>query len=223
MLSLLLPLLLAGQASATALDDYVSRPSPHYKWHDTGAKIKTVFGGTAHVLNVTSQQWLDKERAQGPGGTSPVWTHQVVVVVPKNVQFTNVSFAYLTGSCNANPSVPKDTDEDLLLVDEVCWATGGIGIVVYQLPNCPIVYPSDPSLKKRTEDAVIAWGWKQYLDNGDPEWLVRLPMTKAAMGAMQAAEEFLKKTDGLPTLSTEEEGSGWFVVSRQPQWPPTTP
>ena len=222
-----LPLLLlqlaaaAPTINATALDDYVSKPSPHFRWHDTGATIQTAFGGVAHVLNVTSQQWLDEERAQGPGGTGPIWTHQVVVVIPKVVQFRNVSFAYLTGGCNLPaPSVPKTTDEDLLVVDEVTWATGTIGIVVYQLPNCPIVYPSDPSHKKRTEDAVIAWGWKQYLElgaRGDPEWLARLPMTKAAMAAMQAAQEYLKREGhGGPLAAQEASGSdaagGWFVA-----------
>ena len=208
---------LLAAVRATPLDDYVSTPSPHYKWHDTGATIKTVFGGTGHVLNVTSQQWLDATRAQGPGGTSPIWTHQVVVVIPKNIQFRNVSFAYLTGSCNENPSVPKPTDEDLLVVDEVTWATGTIGIVVFQLPNCPIVYPDDPTLQKRTEDAVIAWGWKHFVEDNeaDPEWLIRLPMTKAAMASMQAAQEFLKQEGhGGPLVAQErgEVGSGWFVA-----------
>ena len=43
------------------------------------------------------------------------------------------------------PGVPTATDEDILVVDTVAATTGVIGIVVFQLPNCPIVYPSDPS------------------------------------------------------------------------------
>eukprot|EP01047_Picozoa_sp_COSAG01_P057425 COSAG01_NODE_6636_length_3568_cov_5.432113_8_plen_144_part_00 len=81
--------------------------------------------------------------------------------MPKTLRFTNVSIAYLTGSCNNKPSLPKATDEEPLIMDEVAWSVGTVAIVVYQLPNCPIVYPSDPSQKKRTEDAMIAWGWKQ--------------------------------------------------------------
>jgi PhoPQ-activated pathogenicity-related protein len=83
--------------------------------------------------------------------------------------------------------------------------------VVYQLPNCPVVYPSDPSHKKRTEDAVIAWGWKQYLDSpagqGDPEWLARLPMTKGAMSSMRAAQEYLEQQK-----IAEIAQGGWFVA-----------
>ena len=204
---LLLCGLLAAPAGATPLDEYVSAPDKHFAWHDTGARIKTKFGGEAMVLNVTSQQWLDTSRAAGPSGGA-IWTHQVVVVVPKTVQFRNVSFAYVTGGCNDNPSVPKPTDEDLLVVDEVTWATGGIGIVIYQVPNCPIIYPSDPSKKKRTEDAMIAWGWKQFLESEDPEWLARLPMTKAAMACMKAAEQYLHQQK----LADFSDGGGWFVA-----------
>ncbi len=83
--------------------------------------------------------------------------------------------------------------------------------MVYQLPNCPIVFPSDPAQQKRTEDAVIAWGWKQYLASprgaADPAWLARLPMTKAAMSAMRAAEDFLARRN----LADVALG-GWFVA-----------
>lgn len=56
-----------------------------------------------------------------------------------------------------------------------------------QTPNCHIVYPSDPSKKGRSEDAMIAWAWHEYLvdPNHDPEWLPRLPMAKGAMKSMQ--------------------------------------
>jgi hypothetical protein len=37
------------------------------------------------VLNVTSQQWLDPSRAYVPGHGS-IWTHQVIVVIPKKLK-----------------------------------------------------------------------------------------------------------------------------------------
>lgn len=105
-------------ADATPLDEYVGAPSPHYAWHDTGVRIKTLFGGVGHVLNVTSQQWLDSSRAETArdpqnGGPTDIWTHQVVVLIPNVVKHRNVSMAYLTGSCNNKPSVPKPTDEEV--------------------------------------------------------------------------------------------------------------
>jgi PhoPQ-activated pathogenicity-related protein len=108
------------------------------------------------VLNVTSQKWLDTSKAIGPNGA--LWTHQVIVVVPSKVQHKNMSVAYLTGNCNEAPvGIPGKTDEELLLIDTISHDTGVVGIIVYQLPNCHIVYPSDPSKKGRSEDAMIAW------------------------------------------------------------------
>lgn len=39
---------------------------------------------------------------------------------------------------------------------------------------------ADPEQKRRTEDAVIAWTWKTFVDQkgADPEILLRMPMTK---------------------------------------------
>ena len=42
---------------------------------------------------------------------------------------------------------------------------------------------SDPLKKRRTEDAVIAFTWYHYtqIDSNNPEWLLRLPMTKVCV------------------------------------------
>jgi hypothetical protein len=63
---------------------FLSRPPASFtrRWHDTGARIKTTFGGVGHILNVTSQQWLDTSRAAtardpANGGPTDIWTHQV--------------------------------------------------------------------------------------------------------------------------------------------------
>ena len=63
-------------SSASPLDAYLSRSEPVYGYKDTGVRIKTLMGGTGHVLNVTSQTWLDKSRAAVqsgvPGGATSV-------------------------------------------------------------------------------------------------------------------------------------------------------
>jgi len=35
-------------------DEYINKVDPNYKWFETGVTFKTLFGGTAHMLNVTS-------------------------------------------------------------------------------------------------------------------------------------------------------------------------
>lgn len=95
---------------------------------------------------------------------SNVWSHTVVVLVPPEVKITNISVAYLTGNCNHDPKPPAPDDEELLSIDLACHNTGAIGVIVYQIPNCPLVYSSDPSKRGRGEDAMIAWTWKMYLE-----------------------------------------------------------
>merc|ERR1712137_929223 len=134
-----------------------------------------------------------------------IWTHQVLAVVPKKLKVTNKAIIYITGGCNENPDVPKATDEEPLAMDAVGSDIGAIGVVLYQIPNCHMVYPSDPTGRGRSEDAMIAWAWNMYMQTGDPEWLPRLPMVKAAMAAMRAVEEYTAQA-GIAEID------GWLVA-----------
>ena len=191
-----------GNVSLTPLDAYVSTIDPLYKWHDTGVTVKfPLLKSTAHILNVTSQSWLTTKEAIGPNGN--IWTHQVAVVIPQKLTSRGTATAVLTGGCNEDrthgggPKPPPHDEEYMELAATIADKTGVIVIVVYQIPNCHILYPSDPTQKHRSEDAMIAWAWRQYLDSklDDPrlkaEWLPRLPMVKAGFACMKAAEEYV--------------------------------
>ena len=69
----------------------------------------------------------------------------------------------MTGNCNNQPLDPIDNkDEYLVLADDLSHQTGSISIVIYQIPNCRIVYPADPHKSRREEDAMIAFAWCAY-------------------------------------------------------------
>lgn len=193
-----------GWDDESPLDTYVNRVDPNYGWRDTGARVSMLLGGTGHLLNVTSQQWLDPSRAHLKDGGS-IWSHQALTIVPKNMKIRNKGLIYITGGCNENPQVPKAADEEPAAVDAVSDDIGIVAVVLNQIPNCHMVYPSDPEQKPREEDAVIAWAWNMFLETGDPEWLPRLPMVKAAMAGMRAAEEYTKQA-GLADID------GWLVA-----------
>ena len=162
----------AAPATLTAtrpFDDFMNKPEAVYKWADTGVSFTTTFGNTAYMINVTSLQWLDVTKAHVEGGNT--WTHQVAVIVPQGeaLAIRNFSFAYMTGGCNSNPSVPDKTSEDIAVADTVAANTGSVAIVIFQIPNCPYIYPSDPKKEPRHEDAMIAWAWYEYLQVGQAE------------------------------------------------------
>jgi PhoPQ-activated pathogenicity-related protein len=58
---------------------------------------------------------------------------------------------------------------------------GMVAAAVYQVPNQPLIFSSDPLQHRRSEDAILALSWHQYMENFNPEWVARLPMTKAAV------------------------------------------
>jgi len=201
------------------LDTYMNKEDSNYAWFDTGARVKMDLGGTGHVLNVTSQKWLDESRAytvQGGIRTS-LWSHQVMVIVPKNLKIRNKAVIYNTGGCNENPGVPKATDEEPLAMNEVSEQVGVITVALFQIPNCHMHYPSDPSGRGRSEDAMLAWAWNQFIETGDPEWLPRLPMAKAVMKAMQAVQEYttqegIAEIDGWAVSGASKRGwTTWMV------------
>lgn len=137
---------------------------------------------------------MDHSKVTGPQGN--IWSHQVVVVVPKNLKSTNVSFAWITDGCNSHPNEVQTafSNYNTLIVDELAHNTGSITVSIMQVPNCPLKFPSDPTHRGRGNDALLAYSWKEFLDHSDdPNWLVWLPMVKGSYQSMKAVQEFLKE------------------------------
>ena len=99
-------------------------------------------------MNVTSLEYLDPSKVSGPKGS--VWDHEVIVVVPKNIVYTNISTVYLSGSCKSNNGhwIPR-VDEDLIMIDEIAKISQAVTVVVKQLPNCDLVFANDPDQRMR--------------------------------------------------------------------------
>eukprot|EP01133_Synstelium_polycarpum_P003424 gene3424-3889_t len=72
-----------------------------------------------------------------------------------------------------------------------CTASDTITVGLTQIPNQPLVFDDG---KERSEDALIAFTWRKFINNtNDPLWLARLPMTKAVVKCMDAVQEFGKQ------------------------------
>jgi len=78
------------------------------------------------------------------------------------------------------------------------------------IPNQRIAFADEPDPNYsggRTEDELIAYAWDKYLRTADALWLPRLPMTNAAVLAMNAAQAFISGVTG-GTVTIDD-----FVVS----------
>jgi PhoPQ-activated pathogenicity-related protein len=72
--------------------------------------------------------------------------------------------------------------------------TQSVAAELRNVPNQPLVFHQDGH--ERKEDDLIAYTWDQFLRTGDERWPARLPMTKAAVRAMDAITAFCASRDG---------------------------
>lgn len=174
---------------ATPLDDYVNAPDPTYTWNIHN-EIQGV-GWTAYVLNLTSQQWLTPEDS-----SRPIWTHWLVVCVPDIINKNNdKAFLYINDGSWYN-SAPTTLDP---LIEIICLASESVAAELHGIPNEPITFADGIS---RTEDAIIAYTWWHFLHNTSaPDWLLRLPMTKAAVKAMDTIQALQAQNSHVPTIN----------------------
>ncbi|SHN15003.1 PhoPQ-activated pathogenicity-related protein [Cyclobacterium lianum] len=143
-------------------------------------------GYSYYVLKMVSQKWLT-----GAEVDSTTWWHWVSFVIPDSLQH-DTSLLMISGGSSGS-KMPEKPDE---LILQAAQATGSPAIKVHNIPYQPLRYVGD-SLKRRTEDGLIAYGWREFLERGATDdaaiWLARFPMTKAVVSAMDAVVAFSKK------------------------------
>jgi PhoPQ-activated pathogenicity-related protein len=159
-----------ADAARTALDRYVEVPDSSYRY-ELASTIRGD-GYTASVLDLTSQTW----RAAGEVDRT-VWKHWLVVIKPAEVKHRK-AFLYISGGSNGS-AAPTRADENLV---RVATLTRSVVAELRMVPNQPLAFADDR--RPRSEDAIIAYTWDKYLRTGDDQWPLRLPMTKAAVRAM---------------------------------------
>jgi PhoPQ-activated pathogenicity-related protein len=114
--------------------------------------------------------------------------------VPDNVDYKRNATLWITGWNNGD-TLPSAHDEDIVLTAALAMGTGTIAGALFQIPNEKVVFSSDPEQQNRGEDAIIAFTWDHFLkDPSDPTWLVRLPMVKASLRAMDTITDYVSKS-----------------------------
>ena len=173
----------ALEARTTALDDYVAAPDPAYAWE----VVSTLEGDgvSAKVLEMTSQSWLTSDEVE-----RTLWKHWLTVFVPDGLS-EETAFLYITGGDNDDPA-PDELDVRFAAMAS---QTATVVAELRMVPNQPLTFVGDDTGPRR-EDALIAYGWDKYLQGGREEWLARLPMTKAAVRAMDAVTELMASEEG---------------------------
>jgi len=161
----------------TPLDEYVAAADPAYSF--SLARQVAGEGHTVYVIDLISQSWLDPHEVD-----RTVWQHWLTIIRPHEVA-TDTALLFIGGGRNS-ASAPDGAPEHLI---ETAMRTQSVVAQLGQVPNQPLTFHGDG--EPRVEDDLIAYGWDQFLHTGDATWLARLPMTKSAVRAMDAVQEFL--------------------------------
>ncbi|XP_059147484.1 autocrine proliferation repressor protein A-like [Physella acuta] len=173
----------------TPLDDYVNAPDSNYRY----TYLTSIKGPNyaVYMLNMTSQKWLTEQET-----TTPIWWHYMAVIVPTEVVYRDTGFLWIGGH-SWTGGMPTMQEDFIKSYTALAVSTGTVCSVIYQVPFQPIVFKADPTGQKRVEDAIIAWTWRKFLDNGtNPEILLRLPMTKAVVRGMDTVSTFARTITG---------------------------
>lgn len=166
----------------TALDRYVAQPDAAFAWK----KVAEVQGdgATSYTLDLVSQNWLTSTEVN-----RTEWRHWLSIVKPDGLAHST-ALLYLGGGSN-QPGNPPQPSRSLVAIAK---ATHSVVAELRMVPNQPLVFHHDGVGRK--EDDLIAYTWDQFLRTGDERWPARLPMTKAAVRAMDAVTAFLASEDG---------------------------
>jgi PhoPQ-activated pathogenicity-related protein len=175
---------LSFHAEATPLDDYVAAPDASFTW-----SLATTIPGagyTDYVLDLKSQTW----DPDPPSGVDRIlWEHALIITVPDTVSHTTGMLFIDGGSNPANLTAGSNA-----FLIGMAIRSESVVARLRQVPNQPLTFANDPLSMARVEDEQIAYAWRQFLDldanDADAIWLSRLPMTKAAVRAMDAVTAF---------------------------------
>ena len=182
---MILALWFTGRAIGHPLDEYIARPDPNYAWKAVRADRSAK--GSFSVLYLASQAWRTGK------DVSPIlWRHWLEVYVPAEVDH---DLALLEISGGRSDAPPPAAPNDVLA--ETAVRLRAVTARVGNVPNQPLAFLSDPQMRPRHEDQILAFAWARSLETGDPEWLTQLAMAKSAARAMDAVSEYC--ATGLPT------------------------
>lgn len=172
-------LMMGVRGQDTPLDAWVRIDDGAYRFDVVTAQKKD--GVTLYQIHMVSQRWLD------PSLVNRVeWEHWLTVSVPDVVR-TSTGLLFIGGGAHRE-GVPDRVDDNLIKLSR---QVGAVVTGLAQVPNQPLEFEGKSG--PLTEDALIAYAWNKYLATKDPFWLPRLPMTKAAVKAMDTVTSFIQR------------------------------
>lgn len=202
LLSVLTLCLVAANAFAAGLKDYVAKPDDSYKFEIVDTK--KIGGSTVYVVKLTSQTWHDI-----------VWEHWLPVFVPATLKHADKGLLVVGGGNNGSAGPNFDSDE-LKVLGTLAATTGSICAGVMQVPNQPL-------FDGKEEDAIIAYTHEKYVNGEGEDWPLLYPMVKSAVRAMDTVQAIAKDKAGaevqgfMVTGASKRGWTTWLSAAADPR------
>jgi PhoPQ-activated pathogenicity-related protein len=149
-----------------------------------------------------------------------VWKHQLFIVRPRHLRVPTTQALLFIDGGSWEPEYETATTQ----------APPRRARIFVRLANAlrtPVAIvrqvPFEPLFDGRREDALIAYTFEQYLDTGDPDWPLLLPMVKSAARAMDAVQQLANQQWGLSitrfiVTGTSKRGwTAWLTAAVDPR------
>lgn len=145
-----------------------------YEWSFVKKEVGN--GYTTHTLQMRSQVWQEASSNQ------PIWEHEIRLTIPEHLQSPYALVHVLGGAMGS----AIDRSPPLLL--ETALSSQTILIEVFSIPNQPILFSKET--KARSEDAIVAYTWRKFLETKDSSWPLHLPMARAVIRAIDSVQTY---------------------------------
>jgi len=191
----------AWAAPLDNLEKYIAQKDKSYQWRIIDSK--TIPPGVAYEeMILTSQTWHGLD-----------WHHRVKIYRPKDCTGVRQAFLLISGG-SWNDEKEKEREEQLRRERQAREAgsqpanpsrrrqgfalnEGMFANQIMQKLKLPVVIlenvPLEPIFDGRTEDRIIAYTFDKYMETGEWDWPLLLPMAKSAVRAMDALQELARK------------------------------
>jgi PhoPQ-activated pathogenicity-related protein len=167
----------ASAVQTGILAEYVARPDPDFGWFERSSGR---IGGTSYVeLGLVSQEWR-----------GVTWKHQLYIVRPSTLKtYATHAMLIIAGSSwkeeYNDPGPRTHMSKSAPIYAQLAEKLGTPIAVLLQVPF-------QPMFDQLTEDWLIAYTFERYLQTGDSDWPLLLPMVKSCVRAMDAVQAYTK-------------------------------
>lgn len=160
-------------------------------WRLENKEYDAVKKVSVETYTLTSQIWPKPELSKH----SLLWEHTLIIYRPDSVK-TEQALLYVDGGTRRSLSITDKKHFHFLDFKRIAAETASVVIDLRDVPNQYLTFDDEVS---RTEDSIVAYSWNRYLDQPEQNayWPVHLPMTKAVIKAMDAAQEILAQNNQL--------------------------